>query len=194
MPSRYHLHLSHSSLCNCLPEHAAPDFAPPVRRFLRRPPRLDESDRSHLQVVLLCHSLRVPEPFAHNMDREAVCQIRLGTGAEIIPESWRTVLFRSSDPNLWNTNTNEDKRFAIPVNKAPKEIRYLRLKRMDTGEAIIVPISHNQLTRSARVGEQSSFWNGTGNTAFGAKHLGIVEVRANRGMPPKGPRKDPPPK
>src|SRR5207248_2931592 len=73
------------------------------------------------------------------------------------------VLFRADDPSIWNTDSPDEKRFAIPVSQAHPKVRYLRLKRMDTGEAIIVPIRHGDLLQAKM--EQGPFWNGTARDA-----------------------------
>ena len=45
------------------------------------------------------------------------------------PADWM-VLFRSDDPSVWNTDSPGDK-FAIPMRRVPRGIRFLRLKRME---------------------------------------------------------------
>jgi hypothetical protein len=55
------------------------------------------------------------------------------------PSPW-TILFRSDDPTLWNTTSgkpDDPNGFALPLSAAPDAIRYLRIKRMDTGDYII---------------------------------------------------------
>ena len=99
------------------------------------------------------------------------------------------VLFRSDDPTIWNTDSPDDKRFAIPIARADKRVRYLRLKRMDTGEILIVPITHSSLLQAPKtMGKQGHVWNGTADEAYGGRHLGIAELRSGR-----GPRRDGPP-
>jgi serine/threonine protein kinase len=89
------------------------------------------------------------------------------------PERW-TVLFRSDDPSVWDTDSPEPK-FAVPLQRAPQDIRYLRLRRLDTDEFLIVPISYNLLDGAARGTRQTHWWNGTNKQAFGGRHLGIAE-------------------
>jgi eukaryotic-like serine/threonine-protein kinase len=104
-----------------------------------------------------------------------------------------TVLFRSAEPSLWNTDSPDPANFAIPVAKAPDTIRYLRLKRMDTGEIEILSISHADLTRTQSTEPDQDFaWNGAANEAHKARHLGIVEARPIHGkrfpgQPNRGP-------
>jgi hypothetical protein len=93
------------------------------------------------------------------------------------PRGW-TVLFRSDDPSIWNTDSPGE-RFAVPVRHAHSTIRYLRLKRIDTGDMLIVPITHRQLLGEERPGNsEGHWWNGTAREDYGARHLGIVGVPA----------------
>jgi serine/threonine protein kinase len=89
------------------------------------------------------------------------------------PERW-TVLFRSDDPAVWDTDSPGE-RFAIPLKRAPEDIRYLRLRRMDTEEFLIVPISYNLLDSAAKGSRQTHWWNGTNKNEHGGRHLGIAE-------------------
>jgi hypothetical protein len=93
------------------------------------------------------------------------------------PAGWKA-LFRSDNPAVWNTDS-PGKSFALPVRKAHSKVRYLRLKRMDTGDALIIPITHKQLARADRpAGDPGHWWNGTARNEWGARHLGIVQVPA----------------
>jgi serine/threonine protein kinase len=107
-----------------------------------------------------------------------------------------TVLFRSADPSVWNTDSPDPKRFAIPVTQAPRDIRYLRLKRMDTGEAQIIDIRYADLAQAPKqLPKNEGFtWNGYGNEIFGGCHLGIAENQPLNGMPHRGPAKKGPAK
>ena len=100
------------------------------------------------------------------------------------------VLFCSMDPSLWNTEKSSDNNLAIPTARAPRSIRYLRLKRMDTGEMLIMPITYSQLTQQPKsLGEQGFAWNGSASQSFGGRHLGIVQGPPLDGPPRKGPPK-----
>jgi hypothetical protein len=89
------------------------------------------------------------------------------------PERW-TVLFRSDDPAVWDTDSPGEK-FAVPLQRAPEDIRYLRLRRLDTDEFLIVPISHNLLDGAGRGSRQTHWWNGTNKKEYGGRHLGIAQ-------------------
>ncbi len=90
------------------------------------------------------------------------------------PRGW-TVLFRSDDPSVWNTDSPAP-RFAMPACRAHSRVRYLRLKRMDTGEMLILPITRDQLLQQPRPpGENEQGWNGTAKDEYGGCHLGIIQ-------------------
>jgi hypothetical protein len=84
------------------------------------------------------------------------------------------VLFRSKNPVLWNTSTQTETDFSLPLRNAPRGIEYLRLRRTDTGDAIIIPISRNRLAKADPVGPRVR-WNGEGKNEHGGYHLGIAE-------------------
>jgi len=125
-------------------------------------------------------------------------------GPEREPErqgNW-TILFRSDDPGYWDTPGNAAN-YAIPLFRAPAGVRFLRLKRTDNGEAIVVPVTTAQMKSPPRIGISNmpgggaligapggaggpppgldvggvlpSRWNGTNFVEFGARHLGIVD-------------------
>jgi hypothetical protein len=101
------------------------------------------------------------------------------------PKGWK-VLFRSSDPADWNT-VRQGESFAIPAAHAHSRIRFLRLKRVDTGSAMIVPVTRDQLLNEPRpMPSVESWWNGGGCQQWGAKHLGIARQPRLRGGQPIG--------
>jgi hypothetical protein len=110
------------------------------------------------------------------------------------------VLFRSDDPSVWNTDSADKSRFAITLTRAPREVRYLRLRRMDTGEMLIVPITYARLKEHPRLlGEPEFGWDGAGIESHGGVHLGIAQGPAVSGppgkhWPRKGPKTPPPSK
>jgi hypothetical protein len=97
----------------------------------------------------------------------------LATDDKKDPGRWR-ILFRSKKPELWNTNTQASDDFAIPLRSTPLETKYLRLRRMDTGEAIIIPMTRARIGRVDRPSGKAR-WNGEGKDEFGGHHLGIAE-------------------
>ncbi len=92
------------------------------------------------------------------------------------PRTRWILLFRSDNPALWNTLNRGKKHFAVPVAYAPVHMRYLRLRRMDTGEALILPLTRDQLLnakpRDTTVGY---WWCGTAKEEWKGRHLGISQ-------------------
>ncbi|HVX83296.1 MAG TPA: hypothetical protein VH253_00620 [Phycisphaerae bacterium] len=90
-------------------------------------------------------------------------------------------LFRGNDPQLWNTSAgNPDlaSGFAGALDKVPADILYLRIKRMDTGDAVIIPMNRKFLTDDIQidhaiewVGAQKTWKHQGKNTPF----LGIAD-------------------
>jgi hypothetical protein len=73
-----------------------------------------------------------------------------------------TVLFRADDPLIWDHNTGDataDNGYAISSKKAPEKIRFLRLKRMDTGDVVIVKMNRELLPRSEKA-DGEIWWSG----------------------------------
>jgi serine/threonine protein kinase len=96
------------------------------------------------------------------------------------PPGW-TILFRSDDPGIWNTVSLDRKNFAVPVRRAHRAIRHVRLKRMDTGDYLILPISREQLDRDPRpMPETGHAWSGTVRLAYNARTLGIAQGPRHR--------------
>ena len=107
--------------------------------------------------------------------------------------AWQ-VLFRADDPSLWNTRSDDEARFAIPVSEAGDNIRFLRLKRMDTGESLIVPVTRTELTEMPRRSDRGgAAWNGSASDVYGGRHLGIAEGRSLRRSQKNSPEKEAPP-
>ncbi len=88
-----------------------------------------------------------------------------------------TLLFRSDIPLLWNSNLNAGEVFAAPVVWAPADMRYLRLCRMDTGEALIIPLRYEQLRDNKPPTDSEPVrWSGTAHKEWEGCHLGIAEA------------------
>jgi hypothetical protein len=108
--------------------------------------------------------------------------------AEPEPARW-TILFRADDPSVWNRNAKGPKgeQIAIPLKFAPEEFRYLRLRRMDTGEALILPLSPDQLDNGKPPRRETGFWwQGENKNSYGGFHLGIVQGPRRKFPEPQG--------
>jgi hypothetical protein len=97
-----------------------------------------------------------------------------------------TILFRAKDPALWGTDAPRFNDFAVSLRYAPLDTKYLRLRRMDTGDTLIIAIKREQLAGAANV-DRLPGWNGTARDEYGGRHLGIVvppryEWQTNEGM------------
>ncbi len=90
-------------------------------------------------------------------------------------ETGWTVLFRSDDPSVWDTDS-PGKNFAIPLKKAPAKFRYLRLRRMDSGEMLILPLTPAELRNGKAPSAEAGYgWNGTAKLDWEGRHLGIAQ-------------------
>jgi hypothetical protein len=91
--------------------------------------------------------------------------------AEPAPKGW-VVLFRSDDPSVWNTESAGEN-FAIPIARAPRAARFLRLTRRDTGEALIVASSYDELASPVKsFPAEGSVWNGAPPSPVEGKLIG----------------------
>ncbi len=102
--------------------------------------------------------------------------------------SWR-ILFRSDKAVHWDKDAKNERgeQIAIPVRYAPATTRYLRLRRMDTGEALILPLTRDDLTNDKPKDPDEDFWwNGTAKLEWGGRHLGIVQTPRHKFPAPRG--------
>jgi hypothetical protein len=104
------------------------------------------------------------------------------------PARW-TILFRADDPSAWDKSAKgaNGEQIAIPLRFAPATFRYLRLRRMDTWEALILPITPDQLHNGKPGGPEAAFWwNGTSKEEWKGRHLGIVQAPRHKFPAPRG--------
>jgi hypothetical protein len=107
--------------------------------------------------------------------------------APAAPARW-TLLFAYDDPAVWDKDAKNTKgeQVAIPLKFAPEKFRYLRLRRMDTGEALILPLTPDQLRNGKPHDPDAAFWwNGTAQEDWKGRHLGIVEGKRYKFPVPK---------
>ena len=87
-----------------------------------------------------------------------------------------TVIFRSADPSIWNTDAERGRNaFAMPLAKVPNGIKYLRLKRCDTGEYVIIEISKERLGAQSDNDNGRFGWNGTCKLEWNTRCLGVYD-------------------
>ena len=88
----------------------------------------------------------------------------------VTAKSWM-VIFCSSDPRRWNTDTNQGRRdFGIPIANVPSTIKYLKMA-VSPKQFVIISITKKDLdsvSDSDTIG-----WNGKNPLVYNAHHLGI---------------------
>ncbi|MCF6312649.1 MAG: hypothetical protein L3J39_09385 [Verrucomicrobiales bacterium] len=86
---------------------------------------------------------------------------------------WRELLlFVSSDPSIWNQAVNEsESHFAIPLSQVPSDVAFLRMRRLDTGQGIVLAVDYQDLISDG--GDRGIAFNGSNEEFYGAYHLGI---------------------
>jgi hypothetical protein len=89
---------------------------------------------------------------------------------QVIVEKGWTVLFRSADPARWNTDFHDSRSYAVPTDKAPRKMRYLRMRNAG-GEYVIIPLTFGELRRE--VIREKDGWEGRDYNSNQAHHLGI---------------------
>jgi hypothetical protein len=92
------------------------------------------------------------------------------------PARW-SILFRADDPAVWNTDAkgSDGVPIALPLSEAPARFRYLRLRRMDTREALIVAVTPEELENGTPPAPETGFWwNGGNKEEYKGRHLGIA--------------------
>jgi len=89
------------------------------------------------------------------------------------PVEWdELLLFRSSDPSIWNGSvSDDDNHCAILLSEIPANVAWLRIRRLDTDEGIIIPVQSREITQDG--GDRSFGFNGSNEEFYGARHLGI---------------------
>src|SRR5262249_49270476 len=95
-----------------------------------------------------------------------------------------TVIFRSADPSIWNTDTNRGKdTLAVPLAKVPAGVKYLRMANAATGEYVVVEMTRERL--GGRTEQAGYGWNGKNDHQYKAYHLGVYDL-ATAGPSTKG--------
>ncbi len=88
------------------------------------------------------------------------------------------VLLRSDDPTIWKRptgNASDHNGYSADVAAvAPDNTAYLRMRRLDSGESVIIPIKKDQIIR------QSPVWCGSAWVGYGAAHLGIKNLKTQQ--------------
>ena len=88
-----------------------------------------------------------------------------------------SILFRADDPSVWNTDAKgpDGVPIALSLISAPASFKYLRLRRMDTRESLIVAVTPEQLENGKAPASEAGFWwNGGNKEEYAGRHLGIA--------------------
>jgi len=87
-----------------------------------------------------------------------------------VEDGW-TILFRSSNPLLWNVAVQNSDSYAVPIDRAPAGVRYLRMKRCDSNDFVIINLARDELGEIANKG--AYVWQGEKFLMWKACRLGI---------------------
>ena len=106
-------------------------------------------------------------------------------GFELTAQTW-IVVFRSADPSHWNSSYSNGNDLAVSISSIPDSVRSLRLRRMDNGAAVVIPMSKAWLTdehtdESTKVGwiaKNSDYWK--------SRRLGIFRTNKQLRDAPSG--------
>jgi hypothetical protein len=87
---------------------------------------------------------------------------------------WR-IIFRSGDASIWNTEANRGRDvFAIPLERVPADIRYLKLTETAKGNYVVIEMTKARLDK---LSDQDGYgWQGTNRLAAKGYHLGIFDT------------------
>lgn len=90
-----------------------------------------------------------------------------------------TVLFRSQDPSIWNSDVKRSVNHqAMKLDKAPEKTRYLKMTDCVRNSYVIVEITKDNLSKC--VDTNGYGWNGTNKFEWKAYQLGIYDPAWNK--------------
>ena len=83
------------------------------------------------------------------------------------------VIFRGSNPEGWGTGIEgiDGVDTSISCDSIRSNINYLRIRRTDTRESVVVPMTKGQIFSNGDQGENG--WNGSSEVFFGGRHVGV---------------------
>lgn len=86
---------------------------------------------------------------------------------------WK-VLFLGTDSKTWNTTSDQWNSWARPLSEASEDMHFLRLRRLDTGDFIIIPLDKSHLGERFLQGPIG--WGGDGFEHEDITHFGIFRT------------------
>ena len=109
---------------------------------------------------------------------EGTPQVAVAPATAPVPagKGW-TILLRSDDPAHWNSTVREGGAYAVPIEQAPKGMKYLRI-RDPQGDFRIIPLTFADLGK--KVLRERYGWEGRNYEKSRARHLGIVDTTLPR--------------
>ena len=123
----------------------------------------DELKKAYEAVVT---ALTMDKKIAEARAGKEELRVVFGVGDEV--DGW-SVLFHSENPAGW------------PNEKLPKDVRFLRLKRLSNRQAVIIPMSDEMLGKNGTVSDNYG-WAGSNVNSWGGHHLGVYLAKK---VPPK---------
>lgn len=157
--------------------NAAVEEAPPkVLRTIDTgvEPREDLQDFAAASEKLVKAAAQFRQKIRAEAKKEGAGTGENGKQSEIPPDWEELVLFRSNDPSIWNQAVDEGgDRHAVSLAQVPENAAFLRLRRLDTGEGVVVPVGVRDLTQDG--GGRSTGFNGSKEEFYGARHLGVYQ-------------------
>ena len=88
------------------------------------------------------------------------------------PRSTWLLIFRSSDPAVWNTRSADRKRFAIPLASVPDDIRFLKVQ-IEPKKLVVLAITKDKLATVSKQGKYG--WEGRNAVVWGGRQLGVFD-------------------
>lgn len=142
---------------------------------------LEALKRQRAESTPVFESAPESEPATNSSEESAAIPFEGIQPGDFIPEDRGEItLFRGLDPRQWNTRGES----ARPIDTAPEGIGYLRLKRLDTGESVVTPITRAELLSGGSAKARRG-WSGRGEQYFGACHLGLFDENLPRAVETK---------
>lgn len=159
--------------------NSAPETA--SKPIAAQPKPTDHSTEPSARAALVSTSVNPASDSSSNTktDRPSAPE---DSASSISDDSGWKVLFRANDPALWNTASNDENAFSMALDDFADEIRWLRMRRIETNEGAIIPLTRGDLLKVKEL-DDGVFWNGTGSrvSSGGKTHrkLGIVSRAFN---------------
>ncbi|QEG24436.1 hypothetical protein [Mariniblastus fucicola] len=110
-------------------------------------------------------------------------------GARLVAYS-EQVIFRGENPEVWgrdDCDSDDGAVSALSFDSIRSDINYLRIRRVDTRESVVIPMTKDQIFASGD--PDINGWNGSCEVFFGGRHIGVcanhlpqeVETRFGQG-------------